>query len=175
MQHTQSIRQRLVQAAALLMLAGPVLGETPGEVAEGTLVRDVAMRGLSGEARRLSEFRGKPVIVNVWASYCGPCLAEMGSLERLSKRLGDQVRIIGVSIDDYPERAKAFLEKAGTSFPHFIDEKLTIENMLGANRIPLTVLIDADGRVLHKVYGAREWDGEPAYRAITKAFSLPDS
>ncbi len=165
----------LAGLALLLGLSGPAQSATPGEVAEGRELRDVTMRGLTGNPRLLSEFRGKPLIINVWASYCGPCLAEMGSLERLASRLGEQVQVIGVSIDDYPERARAFLDKAGTSFPHFIDHELTIEHMLGANRIPLTVLVDPTGKVLHKVYGARAWDEAPAVKAINRAFSLPGS
>ena len=77
----------------------------------------------------------------------------MGSLERLWQRYGTQFNVIGISIDDYPNRAEVFLDKAKTTFPHYIDHRLTLENMLGANSIPLTVLIDAQGRVLHKVHG----------------------
>ena len=145
---------------------------TPGEIAEGRVLRDVVMRGLTVESRLLSSFRGKPLIINMWASYCSPCLQEMGSLERLSQRYGEHFNVIGISIDDYVERAQGFLAKVDTSFPNFIDYKLTIENMLGANRIPLTVLVDADGRVLYKVYGAREWDSPEVVRAIAKAFRL---
>lgn len=145
---------------------------TPGEIAEGSVLRDVTMQGLTGKPQPLSAFHGKPLIINVWASYCPPCLAEMGSLQRLAQRYGKQINVIGVSIDDYPERALAFLGKAGTGFPHFIDHQLTVENMLGADRIPLTVLVDGEGRVLHKVYGSREWDAPDTVRAIGRAFGL---
>lgn len=145
---------------------------TPGEVPEGAMLRDVPMQGLTGESQLLSTFRGKPLIINMWASYCGPCAQEMGSLERLAKRSGKQFNVIGVSIDDYPERAQAFLAKVKTSFPHFIDQKLTMENMLGADRIPLTVLVDPQGRVLHKVFGSKEWDSPETMQAISKAFGI---
>ena len=155
----------------MLALANTVApAAAPDEVAEGHMLREITMRGLTGDARALSSFVGKPLIINVWASYCPPCLTEMASLERLSRRFQGQVNVIGVSIDDYPDRALRFLERAETSFPHFIDFQLGVENMLGANRIPLTVLVDADGRVLHKVYGAREWDSPEAVKAIQRAF-----
>jgi len=145
---------------------------TPGEVLEGSMLREAPMQGLTGKSLMLSEFRGKPLVINLWASYCPPCLAEMGSLERLSKHYKKQVQVIGISIDDYPDRAKSFLTKAKTSFPHFIDQKLVLENMLGADRIPLTVLIDAQGVVVKKVFGAREWDSKESIELISKSFKI---
>lgn len=161
----------------LLGLAGafvivPPATATPGEIPEGGTLREMPMQGLTGASRMLGDYRGKPLVVNVWASYCAPCLAEMGSLERLAKRSGKDINFIGVSIDDYPERAQAFLARANTSFPHYIDHKLALENMFGADRIPLTLLVDGQGRVLHKIFGAKEWDSPEAVEAINKAFGL---
>lgn len=131
------------------------------------------MQGLSGPSRKLSDFRGKPLIINVWASWCGPCQQEMGSLERLSRRHGGKLfTVIGISTDDYPDAAKAFLQKSRTSFGHFIDSRLFMENMLGADRIPLTLLVDAQGRVLGKFYGAKEWDSPEALELIGKYFRI---
>ncbi|MGE5470931.1 MAG: TlpA family protein disulfide reductase [Bacteroidota bacterium] len=154
---------------AVIPLAGAA---TPGEVEIGSVLREANMQGLSGPNRKLSDYRGKPLIINVWASWCGPCRQEMASLERLSRRYAKQFTVIGISTDDYPDRAKGFLQVAATSFPHYIDSQLFLENMLGANRIPLTVLVDADGRVLAKYYGAKEWDSRPAVDAIGKIFRL---
>jgi thiol-disulfide isomerase/thioredoxin len=159
--------------SALLGPLPPVLAATPGEVPVGGLLRDAPMQGLTGPSRLLSDLRGKPLIINVWASWCGPCRAEMGSLERLSQRAGGQkFVVIGISTDDYPDRAKAFLLKARTSFSHYIDSKLMLENMLGANRIPLTLLVDARGRIVGKHYGAKEWDSPEALALIGRAFGL---
>lgn len=161
----------------LLCLAGAtplVSAKTPGEVEIGQTLREATMPGLSGSSKKLSEFRGKPLIINVWASWCGPCRQEMGSLERLSSRYGGrQFTVIGISTDDYPDVAKAFLQKARTSFSHYIDKQLLLENMLGADRLPLTLLVDAKGRVLGKYYGAREWDSPDALELIGKSFRIP--
>lgn len=145
---------------------------TPGEVVIGDILRDGPMQGLTGKSLMLSDYRGKPLIINVWASYCSPCLTEMGSLERLQKHYSRDISLIGISIDDYPDRAKDFLSKAKTTFPHYIDHELKMENMLGADTIPLTLLIDAQGRVLHKVRGAREWDSPDIIEAIRKMFNI---
>jgi thiol-disulfide isomerase/thioredoxin len=160
----------------LLLLTGAAplaLAKTPGEVVAGGMLRDAPMKGLSGPSRLLSDYRGKPLIINVWASWCGPCRQEMASLERLSRRYGGKhFIVIGISTDDYPEPAKSFLQKSGTTFSHFIDNRLLLENMLGANRIPLTILVDAKGRVLGKYYGAKEWDSPEALEVISQALRI---
>jgi thiol-disulfide isomerase/thioredoxin len=169
----KTLQYAFVALACIAAFASPApVAATPGEIPVGGTLRDAPMQGLTGKSQLLSDFRGKPLIINVWASYCPPCLAEMGSLERLHKKYGKQFNVIGITIDDYPDRARGFLEKAKTSFPHFIDQKLILENMLGSDRIPLTLLIDANGKVVNKVYGAQEWDGPNAVKSIHEAFKL---
>ena len=158
----------------LLGTTSPALAKTPGEVEIGGALREASMQGLLGPSRKLSEFRGKPLIINVWASWCGPCREEMGSLERLSRRNEEKhFMVIGISTDDYPDAAKSFLLKANTTFSHFIDSKLLLENMLGADRLPLTILVDAQGRVLARFYGSKAWDSPEAMAIISKAFRIP--
>jgi len=165
--------KRFLLLLVLICAATLAPAKTPREIEVGETLRDAPMQGLSGPSRLLSEFRGKPLIINVWASWCGPCRAEMGSLERLSRRNGGkQFAVIGISTDDYPDAARAFLQKSPTRFSHFIDTGLLLENMLGANRIPLTVLVDARGRVLGKYYGAKEWDSPAALELIGKTFRI---
>lgn len=146
---------------------------TPGEVEEGSFLREATLHGFSGKTNKLSDYHGKPLIINVWASWCGPCRAEMGSLDRLARRYnGKQFNIIGISTDDYGNEAAAFISKSKLSFANYLDSKLFMENMLGANTIPLTVLVDADGRVLAKAYGAHEWDSPEIVEAIGKTFHI---
>jgi thiol-disulfide isomerase/thioredoxin len=148
-------------------------GKTPGEVQIGDSLREATMQGLNGSTRNLSEFRGKPLIINVWASWCGPCRAEMASLERLAWLYPTaHFTIIGISTDDDPGQAKALLNKSNATISQFIDSKLQMENMLGASRLPLTVLVGADGRVLDKIYGARQWDDPDTLRLLGKAFRI---
>lgn len=159
--------------ACLFGMVPFAFAKTAGEVEVGARLGEATMQGLSGPSRKLSDFRGKPLIINVWASWCGPCKQEMGSLERLSRRYGGkQFAVIGISTDDYPDAAKAVLKQSNATISHFIDNRLLLENMLGADRIPLTLLIDAQGRVLAKFYGAKEWDGPEALEVIGKAFRI---
>ena len=157
--------------ACLCWASAAAMADTPGQVGIGAPLRDVPMQGLLGPSRLLSEFRGKPLVINVWASWCGPCRQEMGSLERLNRRYGGkQFNVIGVSTDDYPDRAVLFVKLSGASFSNYIDSKLVLEHMLGAERLPLTLLVDANGRVLARYFGAHEWDSPEAVAIIGKAF-----
>jgi thiol-disulfide isomerase/thioredoxin len=147
------------------------LGKMPGEVDVGAYLREASLYGFAGDYRKLTELRGKPLIINVWASWCGPCRAEMGSLERLSRRYGGkQFNVIGISTDDHANLAAAFLTQAKVTFDNYHDRTLLLESMLGANTIPLTVLVDAQGKVLLKVRGSKEWDSPESLALIAKTF-----
>jgi thiol-disulfide isomerase/thioredoxin len=157
-----------------LLAAGawlPLAARTPGEVEVGQPLREAQMQGLNGPSARLLSFKGRPLIINVWASWCGPCRGEMASLERLAwwDEAG-RFTIIGISTDDYVDKAQAALDPKKTTIRHFIDKQLELENMLGANRLPLTLLVDANGKVLDKIVGAREWDSPDSLALIRKTF-----
>lgn len=155
-----------IAAAAWLFVAAAATAATPGEVPVGSLLREAPLYGLTFDYRKLSDFRGKPLVINVWASWCGPCRDEMGSLDRLARRHnGRQFNIIGISTDDHADKAQAFVVGTGVSFDNYLDRHLLLESMLGATRIPLTVLVDARGKVLARVYGARQWDS-PENKAL---------
>ena len=158
----------LVFALSTMAIAG-----TPGEVQIGGYLRKATLHGFNGKTKKLADFRGKPLIINVWASWCGPCRAEMASLERLAHQYnGKEFNVIGISTDDYSNAAAAFIEQTGITFENFLDSKLLLENMLGANTIPLTVFVDANGRVLEKIRGAYKWDSQKTIDAIGKAFHI---
>jgi thiol-disulfide isomerase/thioredoxin len=146
---------------------------TPGEVDVGANLRDAELHSFAGVTKRFSDFKGKPLIINVWASWCGPCRSEMGSLDRLARRYGGkQFNVIGISTDDDGNAALDFIRQSKISFENFLDSNVVLENMLGANTIPLTVLVDAHGRVIEKARGAYEWDSPEIVEALGKAFHL---
>ena len=156
----------------LLMAATPAFPADPrGEVPVGGTLREATLEGLNGPPAKLSMYRGRPLIINVWASWCGPCRQEMKSLERLAWR--DRSRdfaIIGISTDDYADKAKSYLAVAHATISHYLDSGLQMESMLGASRLPLTVLVGTDGQVLQKIFGARDWDSADSKRLIEAAF-----
>jgi thiol-disulfide isomerase/thioredoxin len=163
----------LYTIVSIMFMFTSAMAATPGEVPVGGTLRDEPLYGFALDVRQLSEFRGKPLLINVWASWCGPCRSEMGSLERLSRRYaGKQFNMIGISTDDDANAAYAFLMQSGITFDNYLDHKLKLENMLGANTIPLTLLIDAQGRVLKKIHGARKWDSPESIKLIGEIFGV---
>ena len=164
-------RQRLFVLLLGFTLAIPAAANTQGEVPIGGTLRDATLQGLNGPSRRLGAFRGRPLLINVWASWCGPCKEEMASLERLAWRGGKQYfAIIGISTDDYADRAMGLLKNTNATISHFLDHGLQMENMLGASQLPLTVFVDAHGHVLKRIYGARQWDAADSLRLIDDTF-----
>ena len=163
--------KKLVLILLLSLLSAGAFARTPGEVEIGGYLRDAPLYGFAGDYRHLADLRGRPLIINVWASWCGPCRSEMDSLEQLARRYaGKQFNLIGVSTDDDPRAAANFLARSGITFDNYLDRNLVLENMLGADAIPLTILIDANGRVLQKVRGAQRWDSPQALDFIGKTF-----
>lgn len=149
--------------------AGPA---APAPVAIGHPLPDVKLDGLNGPSRTLSSYRGRPLIINMWASWCGPCRAEAASLERLAwSEAGSRYTIIGVSADDYRDAALKWLRHSNATVSHYIDHNLTVEHMLGASTIPLTVLVDSNGRVVARYRGVRDWASPDSIRWIENEYA----
>ncbi len=132
------------------------------------------MAGLNGPRRSLSSYRGRPLIINVWASWCGPCRKEAASLEHLARsKAGGRYTVIGISTDDDRNAALAWLKQSNATVNHYIDTgpRWTLEHMLGASRIPVTVLVDAGGRVVARFPGARDWNSAESIQLIERAFT----
>jgi thiol-disulfide isomerase/thioredoxin len=171
-----SRRAWLRSSAAAALLVGSGLGQatSTGAVPIGAPLPDGPLHGLNGSSRRLSDYRGQPLLINVWASWCGPCRHEMASLERLAWHdRASAFAVIGISTDDDAAQARAWLARSNATINHYLDRRLAWETVLGADRLPLTVLVDAQGRLLDRVVGAREWDAPDALARITRAFRLP--
>lgn len=97
--------------------------------------------------------RGKPVVVNVWASWCAPCRAEMPLLERASQRFGDDVAFVGVASKDQRAPAEAFLDEFDVTYPNVLDDAGEIRERLSLRGFPTTYLFDADGEMTATIVG----------------------
>jgi thiol-disulfide isomerase/thioredoxin len=120
-----------------------------------------------GEGKRLSlaDFRGRVVLVNLWATWCEPCIREMPSLERLQTMLPAQdLAIVLVSQDRGGDRVVApFLEKLGLAkLKSYLDPQSSVGRAFQVRGLPTSILIDRDGNELGRVEGALSWDGAPA-------------
>jgi len=115
--------------------------------------------GLDGRMVSLSDYRGHIVLVNVWATWCPPCVDEMPSMERLYQALkGEKFEILAVSIDSLGTEAVApFMKQYNLSFPALMDPAGTIKNLYQTTGVPESFIIDQDGILIQKIIGPRDW------------------
>ena len=123
---------------------------------------------LAGNTVSLSEFTGKIVLVNLWATWCEPCLREMPSLERVQSRLGDKITVVAISEDHGGSKAvEPFIDKLGLkSVKVYLDPKSTAERAFKVQGLPTSLLIDRERRVVGRVEGAAEWDSPKLLEAL---------
>ena len=125
-----------------------------------------------GGKRSLAEWKGKVVLVNLWATWCAPCRVEMPSLDRLQAKLGgDDFAVIPISLDfSGPKKPRKFLEDENlNNLPLYVDSSKTLMQSLNAPGLPLSVLIDREGREIARLAGAAEWDSPEAEELIRQA------
>lgn len=127
-------------------------------IKEGVQAPDFTGELIDGTSITLSELQGKPVIINFWATWCGPCVKEMPAFERLKDDFGDKIGIIAVNCGDDAGTVKDFVEENGYTFPVVLDEEYSISMLYPTNSIPYTVVVDAEGRVTHISTGALDAD-----------------
>jgi peroxiredoxin len=119
------------------------------------LAPDFTLKSHSGENLKLSELRGEVVMVNFWASWCGPCRQEMPLLDQLYQRYKPMgFTLLGVNVEENTAAAKKMLKEAPVSFPILFDRKNQVSELYQVKAMPSTFLVDRDGklRYLHKGY-----------------------
>lgn len=118
---------------------------------------DFALKSLDGPNLRLKEQRGQVVMVNFWATWCGPCRVEMPHLARLyDKYRGSGFQLLGVNVDEDPNAAASLAQKLGLKFPILLDTEKRVSRMYDLTTMPSTVLIDRDGKVRYVHRGYRD-------------------
>jgi peroxiredoxin len=121
---------------------------------EGQVAPDFALKSSSGENLRLSEYRGDVVMINFWATWCGPCRQEMPLLDELYTRY-ERVgfNLLGVNIDDDSRRAMQMIDELGVNFPVLFDARKEVSKLYEVEAMPVTVLVDREGNVRHVHHG----------------------
>lgn len=121
----------------------------------GQKAPDFALKSSTGENLRLSEYRGEVVMLNFWATWCGPCRQEMPLLDDLYNRY-ERVgfKLLGVNIDDNSQRAIDMMKELGVDFPVLFDASKDVSKLYEVNAMPVTVILDREGNVryVHKGY-----------------------
>jgi thiol-disulfide isomerase/thioredoxin len=139
----------------------------------GTPAPSTAFEDPDGARTSLAEFAGKPVLLNLWATWCAPCVKELPTLDALQVREGKALQVLTVS-QDMEGRAKveAFLAKGKfQTLEAWLDPEMTLMSELGVSTLPTTVLYDARGREVWRVVGDKDWTGAEAAKLLREAAS----
>ena len=140
-------------AAALLLTAGCNRGDHPQQIAE--TAPDFTVHN-GPQAIRLSQFRGKVVVLNFWATWCAPCIDELPSLQELQKARPD-IQVLAVSIDDDPDAYAKFLKQYDINLLSVRDGSQGANLKYGSIRVPETFVLDRGGVVKRKFIGPQQW------------------
>ena len=145
--------QRFRLFAGLIFCALASLSLAASDLA-GQPAPDFALKSASGENLRLSEYRGDVVMINFWATWCGPCRQEMPLLDELYvryQRVG--FNLLGVNIDDDTGRAMKMIDELGVTFPVLFDSRKEVSKLYHVAAMPVTLLVDREGRIRYVHHG----------------------
>jgi peroxiredoxin len=126
---------------------------------EGMVAPDFTLKNLDGEEVSLSQFRGKYVLVNFWATWCGPCKIEMPSLEALYQRYKNKnFALLAISNDMFGATiVKPFVKANHLNFIILLDQRLKASNAFGVTSLPSTFMINPKGEIIGSLFGAEDW------------------
>lgn len=154
-------------------------GEKPKTAAMAAFVKkktpealpEISFQDASGKTLTLADFKGKTVLLNLWATWCAPCREEMPSLDRLQQALGsDKFEVVALSLDRKgAEASQKFLDETkSTNLKLYVDSSAKQGTVLAIPGLPATILIDKEGREIGRLVGPAEWDSDDA-KALIKA------
>lgn len=137
----------------------------------GTAAPDLLFEDGAGQPVRLSAFRGRPLLVNLWATWCGPCIVEMPSLDALALRAGPGLEIVAISqdVDGRQKVSDFFAARQFQRLEPYLDPEMRLMPALGLDTLPTTILYDSQGREVWRMTGMADWQGERAARLLAEA------
>ena len=138
---------------------------------------ELSFAARDGSPARLADFHGHWLLVNLWATWCAPCVREMPSLDRLQAKLGDRLMVLAVSQDrGGAQVVDPFLAKLSLGALHiYLDPKAVVGKGLGARGLPTTFLVDGEGRIRAQLEGAAEWDSPDMLATLERYFANADT
>ena len=142
---------------AVLMAAAILAGCGKKEGGGTGTVYDITVRTIDGKIVRLSDYKGKVIIVDFWATWCKPCRKSIPDFNRLKEEFGDDLFILGLSKDESPEDVKAFMKEIPINYPVAMATRKLEERFGGILGLPTAFLIDRNGRIVKKFLGYRPY------------------
>ena len=161
---------RLV-AAALFAAAATLALADDAEVKpwRGKSTLELAASSIDGAKVDLRDYRGRVVIVNFWATWCEPCREEMPSLARLRDKLaGKPFAVLAVNYGESREKISQFLQRETVALPIVLDTQKDVAREWNVGGLPMTFVVDAQGRVRYSAFGARDWSDETARKLVER-------
>jgi thiol-disulfide isomerase/thioredoxin len=138
-------------------------GGTLDSTHKGDPLPSITVKDAKGHSLSLPSLKGKPVLINLWATWCAPCVAELPTLDRLAAAKGDGLHVLTVSQDLKPERVPAFLAaKGGPHLPAWLDPDTTLSFKYQVQTLPTSILYDAAGKEVWRFVGNEDWTGSKA-------------
>ncbi len=120
---------------------------------------DFSLPGPDGKTYRLADYRGKPVILNFWATWCPPCRAEMPSMQRAHDALAREgIAVIAINVGDEADAIAEFLDELPVRFPLPMDQDTQVAQKYPITGLPTTFVIDPEGRLVYGAIGEQQWD-----------------
>lgn len=167
-------------AGVAVLLAAVLLraGSEPDSVAlhgHAHLASSYAAPSLDGDTIALADLRGEVVLVNLWATWCRPCVRELPSLQRLQDELADDgLRVLAVNVDRLPsgraaEEIRAFMERIDVNLTVLVDPEGRAERVFGSLGLPTTILLGRDGALVYRRLGEGRWDVHPLRDRVVAA------
>lgn len=144
---------------------------------EKTGVPDFSLPDMDGKTVKLSDFRGKLVLVNIWATWCAPCVKEFPSLKGLVEKMDGRVVVLAVSHDKNREDIETFVKAFGAKPDGFVivwDQERMTSKLFGTNVLPETYIVTPEGKLMRKVAGETTWDDAMALQFFKTALGMPD-
>jgi peroxiredoxin len=171
------LRSPLLLIVVALMTSA--CGQAPGDaLREGQLFPSLQLRGFDRPDIAIDALRGRWVVLNVWATWCGPCRQELDSLQQLTRRFpASELQVIGLNVDADIHVAREFMRDQAIGFANYSDPDMSIaKTLLGIRAFPDTFIIAPDGTLWRSISGERDWASERVVDALAEAVAgRPDA